>query len=87
MPLDVISCITLSVQGSTLNVRKKGKNVYVNLSGLGICIDSNYTGICDFYPLQIVGRGSRTQLQVDNYLDYIISRDVSEKRQNLTSAL
>ena len=39
------------------------------------CLVSNYTNISNFKPLEVVGRGSETQLQVAGNLNYLIQQD------------
>ena len=36
------------------------------------CLVSNQTQISNFHPLEVVGRGSETQLQVGEKLNYLI---------------
>ena len=36
------------------------------------CLDTNLTNMGNLYPLEVVGRGSETQLQVGEYFNYLI---------------
>ena len=36
------------------------------------CSVSNQTNVSNFHPLEVVGRGSDAQLQVDENLNYLI---------------
>ena len=38
------------------------------------CLVSNYTNMIYFHPLEVVGRGSETQLQVGENVNYLNGR-------------
>ena len=46
----------------------------MQIGKIGLCFDFNSTNESNFYPLEVVGRGSETQLQVGKKLNFITWR-------------
>ena len=46
-----------------------------------VCCDSNFANIRDLHPLEVVGRGSETQLQVSENLNYLKRHNQAKKKK------
>ena len=56
-------------------MRKLEGKISIKKCYTGKCFDTKCTNMSDFYPLEVVGRGSETHLQVGENLNYFCLAD------------